>query len=413
MTITDGNGCVHQDSVLSNPPAPLMLAATATDASCFGCSDGTINAFANAGNPPYLFGLQGGDTNSTGIFSGLLAGTYTVCVTDSNACTVCTTLVVGQPPSACSVTILTVDNSLCNGDCTGSLTAVANGVPPFHFQWSTSDTTSSIDSLCAGTYTVVMTDSTGCTSVATVTLLEPPPLQAVYSTVYGCDSCMTSVTANGGTPPYSYQWCDGSFGPVMYFCGPGMCIVIVVDANGCIDIDTINLNPPPALGISLQSTGTSCSGCNDGSIDGTASGGTQPYYFVLSPPGDTNTTGIFNALAPGLYNVCVYDSGNCMACDTITVFDDPTDIASRSQSRTVTVYPNPFTDETTLEVSQDILDEGPEFFLYDVLGKKVFNFIIAKQKTIISRRNLPAGIYFFEMLNAEGIIFNGKLIIVD
>ncbi len=313
----------------------------------------------------------------------------------------------------CSATIITNNTILCNGDCTGSLTAVANGVPPFHFLWSTNDTTATVNNLCAGLYTVVMTDSVGCIDSTTIVVTEPPPLTAVYTTIYGCSTCTTFATINGGTPPYAYQWCDGSIGPQLFLCGPGICLVYVVDGNGCTITDTINLSPPPALFLNVTATGTTCAGCSDGTITGTAAGGIAPYIYLLTPPGITNSSGIFTGLPAGNYQVCVTDTNNCIVCNFIPVADDPTGIIYSTKDEMSRVYPNPFTDETTLEVGPELLLLNPDFIILDLLGNELSTLPIHQLQTIIDRKNLSSGVYFYRLRIEGKTIANGKLIIAD
>src|SRR5436190_106218 len=116
----------------------------------------------------------------------------------------------------CNVTIVTIGPGiLCYGDCNGDLQAAATGTAPFTYQWSTGDTSSLLSGMCPGTYIVTATDSVGCVSTATITLTEPPPLTAIVTADYSNCTCTYEITASGGIPGYTYQWCDGSFSPQM------------------------------------------------------------------------------------------------------------------------------------------------------------------------------------------------------
>lgn len=94
--------------------------------------------------------------------------------------------------------------------CTGSVFAIPTGTPPFHFMWSTGATVNHIDSLCAGTYTVTLTDSNGCIKVDSVTITQPSAMTfTITSTAVSCTSCndaCITTNATGGCPPYNFVY---------------------------------------------------------------------------------------------------------------------------------------------------------------------------------------------------------------
>ena len=412
LTITDANGCVIQDTVLINPPPPVTLSPSITDASCTGCIDGSISANLTGGTPPYTYTLlPNGTSNATGNFSGLAAGTYMLCATDSNVCTVCTTLVVNEPTSACSVSIITVNNILCYGDCNGSLTAIGNGVPPFSYSWCNGDNSSTADSLCAGTCTVIMTDSVGCIDTAFATITEPPPLISSYTSDFSNCNCVYTLIPNGGTPPYSYEWCDGSLGQTLVTCSSGLCVVLIMDANGCFIVDSVLLNPPPPLSLTLQTTGTSCTGCVDGSIVSGTSGGVAPYTYLLTP-GNLLCDTCLN-LPAGIYTLCVTDSNNCTVCVTDTILDDPTSLTTPFVTEAFNISPNPFRNYLQVDISPELLLQHSIFILGDVTGRTLLNVQLVDKHTELYLEDLSAGVYYYQLIIGDKSEFKGKLIATD
>lgn len=150
-------------------------------------------------------------------------------------------------------------NALCFGDCNGSITAIPTGSAPFSFAWTTGDTTQTVTDLCAGTYTLTMTDNLGCIAIGSVTINEPPQLVGSVtilsspSAPLACDAELTySVT--GGISPYTLQWYDCANDSVIrwslmppppwYFC-PGEWGIIIIDANGCSDTSCVTVIDPP------------------------------------------------------------------------------------------------------------------------------------------------------------------------
>ena len=95
---TDANGCTRKNTVFIAQPALLWISMSKTDVSINGGSDGTCTATPAGGNAPYLYLWDNGATTSN--ISGLVAGTYTCTVTDSNGCTVSKSKNVNQPPLA-------------------------------------------------------------------------------------------------------------------------------------------------------------------------------------------------------------------------------------------------------------------------------------------------------------------------
>ncbi len=94
VTVTDFNGCIATNTVTITEPAQLSVTSTSTDASCPTCSDGTATATVSGGTGPYSYDWSPGTQNSP-TATGLTPGSYTICVTDNNNCTMCDTVAVG------------------------------------------------------------------------------------------------------------------------------------------------------------------------------------------------------------------------------------------------------------------------------------------------------------------------------
>jgi len=139
--------------------------------------------------------------------------------------------------------------------CNGMLTAFVIGNPPYHYQWSTGDTSNTIYNLCAGIYTLTLTDSTGCTVIDHANLSETPPMNVnITTTPASCmacnDGCIT-ISVTNGCSPYSYM--ISPYVPLWMPCTsyPGNYIVIVTDACSCtiqesvtVGFSTVVINEP-------------------------------------------------------------------------------------------------------------------------------------------------------------------------
>jgi hypothetical protein len=209
--------------------------------------------------------------------------------------------------------VATTNNAPC---CNAIGVASANGTPPFTYVWTPSNFTGqTITGLCAGTYTVTMTDGAGCTATATITVSpsgNPPTVSVTATNNTSCTSCNGTVTgtATGGTPPYSYQWMPsgGNSATATGLC-PGTYTVIVTDGNGCsgTGVGTVG-------GFTPMNAFVTCSPmtCNQpGSACVQPGGGNGPYSYLWTPGGAT--TACISNVNPGCYTVTVTDANACTA----------------------------------------------------------------------------------------------------
>ncbi|MFM2207942.1 MAG: hypothetical protein RL213_1917, partial [Bacteroidota bacterium] len=221
VTVTDSRGCTGTSSATLIAPAPVVATSTSTNPACSSGNTGSAGVSAAGGTPGYTYQWRNGTTTvgSTATINNLGAGTYTVTVTDSRGCTATSsvTLVAPTPVTATA----TSTNPACSTGNTGSATVTATGgTPGYTYQWrngtTSVGTSQNLANIGAGTYSVTVTDSRGCTTTSTVTLTAPSPVTATTSsnpaTCYGSANGSASVTAGGGTSPYTYSWSNGGTG---------------------------------------------------------------------------------------------------------------------------------------------------------------------------------------------------------
>ncbi len=315
VIVTDANGCQKTDSATINEAPQLTLSVVVTNVSCNG-GDGSVDLTVVGGAPGYTYLWSNGATTED--LAAVVAGTYTVTVTDASSCSASIAATVTQP-TAINATIASFNDVSCNGANNGNINiSVSGGVTPYSYAWSNSSTLEDLVNIGAGTYTVTITDANGCTVQLSQTITEPSALTASTSaTTISCNGGTADVdlTVAGGTANYSYFWNSGAVTEDLTGVNAGTYSVIVTDANGCTANSSITITQPAALVLSVTVTNASCNGGN-GSIDLTVSGGTTAYTYLWS---NGATTEDLAAVTAGTYTVTVTDANGCTATASATV----------------------------------------------------------------------------------------------
>ena len=326
IIVTDAKGCTQTVTQIITEPVVLVATASGTNVTCFGACNGTATVSVTGGTPTYTYSWVGpaGYTATTASISSLCPGVYTVTVTDSHLCTAVSAITITQPPLLLANAVGT-NITTCYGACIGSATSTpTGGTPPYTYSWSTGATTPTISSLCAGVYTVTVTDFKGCTSVQSVTITQPTDINAGLSftnvTCNGaCNGTATSAPS-GGTPGYTFSWSTGATTATISGLCPGTYTVTVTDLNGCTKVGSVTITQPNILTVAVTSTALSCYGDCNATASATIAGGTPPYtidWLPGAPVGDGSTT--ISSLCAGTYTVNITDFKGCTATQTVTI----------------------------------------------------------------------------------------------
>ena len=322
--LKDANGCLKDSIITVAQPALLRLGYTATQPLCFGAANGTITITGSGGTTPYQYALNSGAFASSGAFTGLNAGSYTLHLLDANGCTRDSTINLSQP-AVLSATA-TKTNVTCYGASTGTAQVVASGgTSPYTYSWTgTAQTTAAVTGLTAGTYTVTVSDTKGCSAAATVTLTQPTALAATPTAVAPvCNNTSTgsgSVAVSGGTSPYTYSW---STSPIRTTAAAtalnsGSYTVTITDALGCTLSVNVSVPVTPAIIVSVSSTSVSCFGGKDGTASAAVFNGNSPYTYAWNTsPVQTATTA--TGLSANTYTLTVTSANGCIGIGTVTV----------------------------------------------------------------------------------------------
>lgn len=329
VTVTDNNGCTGMASTTISQPSAMMASSTInSNVSCNGGSDGAASASASGGTPPYTYSWSNGATTAT--ITGLTAGTYTITITDNNGCTDTSSETITES-SAINITVSIDNNVSCNGLADGGASASASGgTSPYTYSWSNGGTSASIGNLQAGTYTITVTDNSGCTNTSSATITEPAVLvaSAVVNSNISCNGDsdgMATASASGGTSPYTYAWSNGNTLDIIANLAVGTYTVTITDSNGCTDdANVIILEPSLLVATIVVDSTVTCNGFSDGGMTVSATGGTNPYTYNWS---NSATTASITGVGAGTYSVTVTDNNACtsIASSTIT---EPTMLSS-------------------------------------------------------------------------------------
>lgn len=200
----------------------------------------------------------------------------------------------------------------------------SNGTQPFTYNWSNGATTSFVQGVQPGVYSVTITSSQGCVGVASYTVANTAPIQVTGNVTP--ESCgnrngAINITVIGGSGNFQYSWYQGNT-----FIGSsedidslqaGFYQVYITDlVNGCFSQASFQVSNNGGGAVTTTTTPESC-GQGNGSATAVHTGFTNPT-FLWSNGG---TTATITGLSEGYYSVTVSDA-NCSSNATAYVFNN-------------------------------------------------------------------------------------------
>ncbi len=317
LTVEDAMGCrkVSPGYTILAPEVLTLDGVFTQHATCLGIDDGFLDVSLSGGTMPYQY-LWDNGMMTEDIF-GLSAGLYTLTITDANGCRMITPAFEIDVLTALQGRIDGIFDISCFGANDGRIfTSPPSGAPPFQYVWNNGATSDDLSGLSAGSYQATITDQSGCQYITDTILISEPPMLIVHIIAVEDVTCRAAIdgsidaSVSGGTPPYIFNWNDGSQMEDLSNASAGLYVLTVIDANGCVANSVeVQVNELSDLNVSIDNiTHVGCTGSDDGSIDVTISGGVQPYQILWS---NGDTTEDLQKLNAGLYDVSIVDANGC------------------------------------------------------------------------------------------------------
>ncbi len=341
VTVTDAKGCTVTQTTGISEPTALALTQTQTNLSCYQDNTGAASVSVTGGTGAYTYAWSPNVSTSNSA-ANIAAGNYTVTTTDANLCTITAAFVITQP-SQLQVTEVHTNNA-CAGNANGTITLTVNGgTPGYTYSWTPNvSTTNTASGLASGNYTYVVTDTNNCSVTQSVSITEPAPLvltvTATNITCFGLNDGTVTATNTGGTSPFNYiATPDGvnfqsSANGLFSAMGPGTYIIVVADGNACTDTASATISEPNQITGTVTPTDVTCFGYTDGQVMVSAAGGVGGFTYNFSN-GAQNTSGTFNGLPTGSYDVTITDANGCSITGSGEVNEPP--------AVTVSISPDP------------------------------------------------------------------------
>jgi hypothetical protein len=388
LTVTDINGCINSDSVIVtfNLPPAVDLGPDIDI-----CDGSSVDLDAGIGFTTY----EWNDGTPFHILNVVAPGSYTVTVTDFAGCSNSDNITVGVLPSP--VVDLGPGITICPG--TGTLLDAGSGFSDY--LWNDGSTSQLLLTGIPGTYTVTVTNSSGCSAIDNVSISQfTAPVVSLGSDTLLCAN--DSIQLDAGSGFNTYLWNDGSTLQTLYATLTGTYMVTVTDGNGCQDFDDVDVifyAPVPVptilqIGNTLQSSSAT---------------GNQWYSVTTGLiPGATGN--MYDPLLEDTYYVIVTDANGCVSepsADFIFLFDGIND----PESWSFLISPNPASSLFTISVKNYNTPGKVKIEVVDLSGKCVISEIHANEpKIVINAEALEQGIYLIRLASGKSVV-NRKLII--
>ncbi|MCC6282702.1 MAG: gliding motility-associated C-terminal domain-containing protein [Saprospiraceae bacterium] len=341
VTVVDDLGCGTQDTLtLDSVEVMAFSDTTFLLPTCFGYDDGRISVGVSGGNPNYNF-LWSPSGQITGTLIDVIAGPYSVVVTDAQGCTLTGDFTLTEPPAIVNTfPAAQIQAVSCFGTCDGQAAPVVQfaSTPPtsgnFSFVWQGGSTDSLRTDLCAGINRVTITDGGNCFLVDSVFIDGPTAVAftALDSTSTSCngtdDGSVTVAGSGGNGGPFTYLWNtpNADATATVSNLAAGIYSVTITDKDGCTGVySTEVIEPEPVVLAEGPGRDIQCFGGTDGELSVVVTGGNIGTIIYSWSDGTNVISTVASAtnLSSGTYAVTATDAAGCTGVLSNLVLSDP------------------------------------------------------------------------------------------
>jgi len=330
LNVTDANGCVV-DSVFNvqSEASPQTSDIVGPDQVLL-FSENQYSVDESLGSYYNWFVFNGEIISNQGLESITVNweiegdGIVNVIETDINGCVGDTISLIVSVLDPCAVNPMQISFDNQDASCgvsNGSIFAnVSGGNGDYSYQWNNGDTTSEIDDLPVGIYSLIVSDASGCnvSNFTNINSFGAPEINVNYQDLscYESNDGLATVSVLAGSSPYYYSWSNGSNSPEINNLQAGSYVIAVTDSNNCSVTELVSISSPDQILLDFNISNVVCPEQDNGYIEGSVSGGVSPYLIEWS--NGENSNDIYNLVA-GNYFLTVTDQNGCLVDSTFIV----------------------------------------------------------------------------------------------
>ncbi len=302
----------------------ISVTSNTTDLLCHSDCTGSASIEASGGNGNFTYQWDSNANNqTTSTASHLCAGDYQLTISDSDGCSLITSVSISQPEPLLIHITPTHESTSGAHDGTAAAT-VSGGTTDYSYLWSNGQSSAQISNLQPGSYQLTVTDANGCTAQAAVTIEQGEmdcsglAIELEWtgiSCAEGADGSISAFPING-SGNVTYLWSNQQQSQTISNLISGTYGITITDASGCSTADELFLPQPEPLLIHITPTHESTSGAHDGTAAATVSGGTTDYGYLWS---NGQSSAQISNLQPGSYQLTVTDANGCTAQAAVTI----------------------------------------------------------------------------------------------